>query len=104
MPFLENISDFFAKVSINCPTEDAELSINGEQKGVGRWGGMVIPGKYTIEASKDGCHSQTRQIELKDNDEITVDFTKLKTITGSLRVDEQQRRRAEGSQRDCTVL
>lgn len=82
-----DLTEYFAKVSISCPTEDAELSINGEQKGVGRWGGMVIPGKYTIEASKEGCHSQTRQIELKDNDEITVDFTKLKTITGSLRVD-----------------
>jgi len=82
-----DLTEYFAKVSISCPTEDAELSINGEQKGVGRWGGMMIPGKYTIEASKDGCHSQTRQIELKDNDEITVDFTKLKTITGSLRVD-----------------
>ena len=82
-----DLTEYFAKVSISCPTEDAELSINGEQKGVGRWEGMMIPGKYTIEASKDGCHSQTRQIELKDNDEITVDFTKLKTITGSLRVD-----------------
>ena len=82
-----DLTEYFAKVSISCPTEDAELSINGEQKGVGRWGGMMIPGKYSIEASKDGCHSQTRQIELKDNDEITIDFTKLKTITGSLRVD-----------------
>ncbi len=59
-----DLTEFFAKVSVNCPTEDAELSINGEQKGVGRWEGMMIPGKYTIEASKDGCHSQTRQIEL----------------------------------------
>ena len=82
-----DLTEFFAKVSVNCPTEDAELTINGEQKGVGRWEGMMIPGKYTIKASKDGCHSQTRQIELKDNDEVAVDFTKLKTITGSLRVD-----------------
>jgi hypothetical protein len=82
-----DLTEFFAKVSVNCPTEDAELTINGEQKGVGRWEGMMIPGKYTIEASKDGCHSQVRQIDLKDNDEVAVDFTKLKTITGSLRVD-----------------
>lgn len=82
-----DLTEFFAKVSVNCPTEDAELTINGEQKGVGRWEGMMIPGKYTIEASKDGCHSQTRQIELKDNDEAAVNFTKLKTITGNLRVD-----------------
>ena len=82
-----DLTEYFAKVSISCPTEDAELTINGEQKGVGRWEGMMIPGKYIFEASKDGCHSQTRQIELKDNDEVAVDFTKLKTITGSLRVD-----------------
>ena len=82
-----DLTEFFAKVSVSCPTEDAELTINGEQKGVGRWEGMMIPGKYTIEASKDGCHSQVRQIDLKDNDEVAVDFTKLKTITGSLLVD-----------------
>lgn len=82
-----DLTEFFAKLFINCPTEDAELSVNGEKKGVERWESMMIPGIYTIEASKDGCHSQTRQIELKDNDEVTVDFTKLKTITGSLQVD-----------------
>ena len=47
----------------------------------------MIPGKYTIEAQKDGCHSQSRQVELKDNDTLMVEFTALKTITGSLRVD-----------------
>lgn len=82
-----DLTEYFAKVFISCPTEDAELSVNGEQKGEGKWEGMMIPGKYTIEASKDGCHSQIRQIELKDNDNVTVDFTKLKTITGSLHVD-----------------
>ena len=47
----------------------------------------MIPGKYTIDVQKDGCHPQSRQIELKDNDSIKVEFTALKTITGSLRVD-----------------
>lgn len=82
-----DLTEFFAKVDVSCKTEDAEITINGEQKGIGKWGGMVIPGKYTIEASKDGCHSQTRQIELKDNDTLAIDFIALKTITGSLRVD-----------------
>ena len=82
-----DLTDFFAHVDVSCKTEDAELLINNEQKGVGKWGGMMIPGKYTIVAQKDGCHSQTRQIELKDNDTVRVDFSALKTITGSLRVD-----------------
>lgn len=82
-----DLTEFFAKVDVSCKTEDAEISVNGEQKGIGKWSSMVTPGKYIIEASKDGCHSQTRQIELKDNDTLAVDFTALKTITGSLRVD-----------------
>ena len=82
-----DLTEFFAKVDVSCKTEDADILINSEQKGVGKWGGMMIPGKYTIEAQKDGCHSQSRQVELKDNDTIIVEFTALKTITGSLRVD-----------------
>lgn len=82
-----DLTEYFAKVDVSCMTEDADILINSEQKGVGKWGGMMIPGKYTIEAQKEGCHSQTRQIELKDNDTLLVDFPALKTITGSLRVD-----------------
>ena len=82
-----DLTEFFAKVDVSCLTEDAEISVNGEQKGVGKWGGMVAPGKYTIDVAKDGCHPQTRQIELQDNDTLKVDFPKLKTITGSLRVN-----------------
>ena len=82
-----DLTEFFAKVDVSCKTEDADILINNEQKGVGKWGGMIIPGKYTIEAQKDGCHSQSRQVELKDNDTLLVDFPALKTITGSLRVD-----------------
>jgi hypothetical protein len=82
-----DLTEFFAKVDVACKTADAEIVVNGEQKGVGHWSSMVAPGKYTIEVSKDGCHSQTRQIELRDNDTLAVDFIALKTITGSLCVD-----------------
>ena len=82
-----DLTEFFAKVDVMCKTEDAEIIVNGEQKGIGKWNSMVVPGKYTIEASKDGCHSQARQIELRDNDTLAVEFSTLKTITGSLRVD-----------------
>ena len=82
-----DLTEFFAKVDISCKTEDAEILINNEQKGVGRWDGMMIPGKYTIEAQKDGCRPQSRQIELKDNDNVSVNFSALKAISGGLRVD-----------------
>ena len=82
-----DLTEFFAKLDVSCNTEDADILINNEQKGVGKWGGMMIPGKYTIEAQKDGCHPQSRQVELEDNDTLLVDFPALKTITGSLRVD-----------------
>lgn len=82
-----DLTEFFAKVDVSCKTEDADILINNEQKGIGKWGGMMIPGIYTIEVQKDGCHSQSRQVELKDNDTINVEFTALKTITGSLSVE-----------------
>jgi len=82
-----DLTEYFAKVNVSCKTEDAEILINNEQKGIGRWNGLMIPGKYTIEAQKDGCRPQCRQIELKDNDVVSVDFSALKTISGSLRVD-----------------
>ena len=68
-----DLTEFFAKVDVSCKTEDADILINDEQKGVGKWEGMMIPGKYTIEVQKVGCHPQSRQIELKDNDVATVD-------------------------------
>ncbi len=82
-----DLTDFFSVLDVSCATEDATILINYEQKGAGRWGGMIPPGKYTIEAQKEGCHSQTRQIDIFDNDDITISFPALKTITGSLRVD-----------------
>ena len=82
-----DLTEYFAKLDVTCQTTDAEILVNSEQMGAGRWGSMVVPGSYTIEAQKDGCHPQSRQVVLKDNDVVQVDFPALKTITGSLRVD-----------------
>lgn len=82
-----DLTEFFSMVDVTCETEDAEIWINGEQKGVGKWGGIVAPGYYKIDVSKDGCHSQSRQITLRDNETLNVSFPELKTITGSLLVD-----------------
>ena len=82
-----DLTEFFARVDVSSETRDAIIIIDNEQMGEGKWGGMMIPGRYSIKVQKDGCHPQTRQIELRDNDTLAVAFPKLKTITGSLRVD-----------------
>lgn len=82
-----DLTEYFARIDVSCTTKDAEIRVNGEQKGIEKWGGMVAPGKYDVEVSKEGCHSQGRQIVLQDNDTLSVNFPALKTITGSLRVD-----------------
>ena len=33
-----DLTEFFAKVDVSCKTEDADIFINNEQKGVGKWG------------------------------------------------------------------
>ena len=40
-----DLTEYFAKVDVSCKTEDAEILINNEQKGFGKWGGMMMPGK-----------------------------------------------------------
>ena len=82
-----DLTEFFATLVATCKTSKAEIIVNGEQKGIGSWSSMVVPGKYTIEAKKDGYHTQTRQIELRDNESQSIVFPNLKAIAGSLRVD-----------------
>ena len=82
-----DLTDFFAKVYVSCKSEDASLCINNEQKGFGKWKGIVIPGKCTVEVKKDGYHTLSKSFELMDGDSVNVDFAALKMITGTLRVE-----------------
>ena len=82
-----DLTEFFTKVSISCKTRDADIIVNGEQKGVGRWEGYILPGKCTIEARKEGFHLLSKTIELMDGEETSVDFQGMKAITGTLRVE-----------------
>ena len=91
-----DLTEYFAKVNVSCNTGDASISVNNEQKGLGKWKGLVIPGKCTVEATKEGFHSQSKSFELMDGDSINVKFAELKAITGSLRV--------ENELKDCEVF
>ena len=91
-----DLTEFFAKVDVSCKTGDASILVNNEQKGFGKWRGIIIPGKCTIEAKKDGYHSLSKSFDLMDGDSVNVDFNALKAITGSLRV--------ENELKDCEVF
>ena len=84
-----DLTEFFAKVEVSCKTEDASIYINNEQKGLGKWSGIIIPGKCSVEAKKDGYHTLSKSFELMDGDSVNVDFAALKAITGSLRVENE---------------
>lgn len=84
-----DLTEFFANVDVSCKTEDANILINHEQKGTGRWSGMVVPGEYTIEIQKDRCHPQQETVVLGDNDNFTRQFPELKLKMGTLKIDYQ---------------
>ena len=84
-----DLTEYFAKVTVSCNTRDASISVNNEQKGFGKWTGLIIPGKCTVEVSKDGYHTLSKSFELMDGDSINVDFAELKAITGTLRVENE---------------
>jgi hypothetical protein len=82
-----DLTEFFAKVDVSCKTEDAEISVNGEQKGIGKWDGLVAPGRCVFEAKKEGYHTISKTIDLMDDEMITVNLPEMKAITGTLRVE-----------------
>ena len=84
-----DLTEYFAKVNVLCNTKDASISVNNEQKGFGKWTGLIIPGKCTVEVSKEGYHTLSKSFELMDGDSINVDFAELKAITGTLRVENE---------------
>ena len=47
-----DLTEFFAKVDVSCKTEDADIFINNEQKGVGKWGGDDDSWKIYYRCSK----------------------------------------------------
>ena len=82
-----DLTEFFAKVDVSCKTEDAEILINGESLGMGKWEGSMVPGKCEVEIVKSGYHPQSKTMELMENDSVRFDFPSLKMISGFLNVN-----------------
>ncbi len=82
-----DLSVFYSKLCFSCETQDASLYINGKQYGNGSWSGLIAPGRYVLEAKKNACTTQTRTIEIHENDSVYVKFPRLMTITGKITVN-----------------
>ena len=63
----------FAEVSVSVPGE-AEIFINEESKGTGKWSGRLNTGMYTIEARKVSHYPTKRTVEVKagENQQIVL--------------------------------
>lgn len=67
--------------------DDAEIFLNGESKGIGKWSGALKAGAYDVECRKEKCYSTRKQIVVKaDVSEIFV-IDAPKPIVGRLTVN-----------------
>ena len=82
-----DLTDYYALVKVKCDDQDAEIYINDELQGIANWEGLIVPGKYSLDIRKDGYNSQSKTIELLENDSIVCAFPRLKMIAGSVKVD-----------------
>ena len=76
----------FAEVSVSAPG-DAEIYINNELKGVGRWSGRLNAGLYTVEARKTSHYSSSQSVEVEAGDKRTVTLSAPTPRYGSLNVN-----------------
>ena len=76
-----------SSLSINCPTEGAQIFLNKKLKGIGKWNGTVSAGTYLIEAVKEGFHNSLENIKIGEKENRTVSLPALQPIYGMLKVN-----------------
>ncbi|MBR4919874.1 MAG: PEGA domain-containing protein [Prevotella sp.] len=84
-----DLTTFFSYLKVSCVTEGSVIYVNGVQKGINDWEGLVPPGEYTIDAKKDGFISMTRILNIQENDSVFVSMIGLKEISGKLNIQYQ---------------
>ena len=71
----------FANITVKTQPQ-ADIFIDGEQKGNGNWQGRLMEGIYTIKAEKDKYHNQSEQLEVTAGQDETLNFN-LRGKTGN---------------------
>lgn len=76
-----------SSLSINCPTEGAQIFLNKKLKGIGKWSGTVSAGTYLIEAVKEGFRNSLENIQICEKENRNVSLPALQPIYGMLKVN-----------------
>ena len=74
----------FAEPQIVCDDADAEIWVNGEKKGIGRWTGRLAAGAYKIEARRASHRSTSQSVTLHNGDRQTMTIEAPQPIYGKL--------------------
>ena len=82
-----NLQSTASSLTLTTPMADAEIWVNNERKGVGKWTGAFPAGAYVIETRKAGCRTQRTTVTLAENEERTLTLQAPEPIFGRLRVE-----------------
>ena len=82
-----DLTEYFVKVKVDCHDDDAEIIVNDESQGMGKWEGFLVPGECVVNIIKNGYHPLSKTMELMENDTINLHFPALKMISGFLKVN-----------------
>jgi uncharacterized protein (TIGR02145 family) len=74
----------FAEPQIVCDDADAEIWVNGEKKGIGRWTGRLAAGAYKIEARRTSHRTASQSVTLRNGDRQTLAIEAPQPIYGKL--------------------
>ncbi len=77
----------FAEPVFTCSDAAAEIWINGEKKGTGRWSGRLPAGPYKVETKKASHTTATKQITLSNGDNSTIALAAPTPIYGKISVN-----------------
>ena len=82
-----DLTEFCPYLQLSALTKETNIYINNKLCGKEKWQGLVPPGKYLVEARKEGYATQAKTFELNENDSLCVYFNEMSPVTGSLKVN-----------------
>ena len=77
----------FAEPVITCSDAEAEIWINGEKKGTGRWSGRISAGVYKFKTTKKAHRDAEKTVTLKAGDNATIALDPPTPIYGRVSVN-----------------
>lgn len=77
--------DSSTNVSFQAETNDTEIWIDGENKGYGKWSGLLTVGSHSVICRRERCYDYAGE-HIISPQTVTIDLPKLQQIVGGLKV------------------